>query len=247
MVWQITDHKEMPGDQNILQESSTQKYPLGTRLGLEDGRVFHYALAGSSALAAGKLVGSPITAAEREDTITAAVAKGATTATHTAVGTITKNQYRDGLYCVVDGTGQGLQYKIKSNDAIAAGSTGTITLHDPIVTALDTTSDVILLPNPYNAVTLNPDVVRLTLGVPPIPVTASYYFWLQTWGIATVLCGDSTGNAATERWCHPATSTGEFLTTAGGIGGTQIIGYALFDSTDYVDGDYMPIYLVCAP
>jgi hypothetical protein len=233
--------------QGIYEENSAQQYPLGFRVALSDGRVFHYAENGGTALAAGKLIGSPLVFTEIERTITAAAAQFATQVTYTAVGTITSNQYQDGFLCVVDGAGEGLQYKIKSHPAIAAAATGTITLYDGIITALDTTSDVMLLPSLYKDVILNPDVVLKTLGVPPIPVTADYFFWTQTWGQALVLCGDSLGNAATERWCVPAAATGEFLSTAGGVPGTETIGYQIGDSSDVVDTEYFPIYLTIAP
>ena len=135
--------------QGIYEENSAQQYPLGFRVALSDGRVFHYAENGGTALAAGKLIGSPLVFTEIERTITAAAAQFATQVTYTAVGTITSNQYQDGFLCVVDGAGEGLQYKIKSHPAIAAAATGTITLYDGIITALDTTSDVMLIPSLY--------------------------------------------------------------------------------------------------
>jgi len=233
--------------QGIYEENSAQQYPLGFRVPLSDGRVFHYTENASVALAAGKLIGSPLVFTEIERTITAAAAQFATQVTYTAVGTITSNQYQDGFLCVVDGAGEGLQYKIKSHPAIAAAATGTITLYDGIITALDTTSDVMLLPSLYKDVILNPDVILKTLGVPPIPVTADYFFWTQTWGQALVLCGDSLGNLATERWCQPAAATGEFLSTATGIPGTEIIGYQMGNSSDVVDTEYFPVYLTIAP
>ena len=233
--------------QGIYEENSAQQYPLGFRVALSDGRVFHYAENGGTALAAGKLIGAPLVFTEIERTITAAAAQFATQVTYTAVGTITSNQYQDGFLCVADGAGEGMQYKIKSHPAIASAATGIITLYDGIITALDTTSDVMLIPSLYKDVFLNPNVVLKTLGVPPIPVPADYFFWVQTWGQAMVLCGDSLGDAATERWCVPAGATGEFLSTAGGVPGTETIGYQMGDSSDVADTDYFPIYLTIAP
>ena len=233
--------------QGIYEENSVQQYPLGFRVPLSDGRVFHYTENASSTLAPGKLIGSPLTFAERENTITVAAAQFATQVTYTAAGTITANQYQDGFLCVADGAGEGIQYKIKSHPAIAAAATGTITLYDGIITALDTTSDVILIPSLYKDVLLNPDVVLKTLGVPPIPVTADYFFWTQTWGQAMVLCGDTLGDAATERWCQPAAATGEFVSPAGGVPGTEIIGFQMGNNQNVADTDYFPIYLTIAP
>jgi hypothetical protein len=245
--YSVIEHREVdPSLQNIMQESSTQLYPLGARLALDDGRVFRYCENGGSALAAGLCVANPIPGTEREDTLTAAVAAGARSLTYTAVGTITENQYRDGLLCVVDGTGQGLQYKIESHLAIAAAATGTINLYDPIVTALDTTTDVMLVPSIYKDVVLTPDQIVQVVGVPPIPVTADYFFWAQTWGIAPVLNEDGLGNLATERICNLGTSGG-YISTNGMAPGAPVIGIAIFDSLDATNGDYHPIFLQIQP
>ena len=45
----------------------------------------------------------------------------------------------------------------------------------------------------------------------------------------------------------PAGATGEFLSTAGGVPGTETIGYQMGDSSDVADTDYFPIYLTIAP
>ena len=246
-AWDQVSDGQLGLTQGIHQESSTQLYPLGHRVALNDGRVYHYAENGGTGLAPGKLVGSPLVFTERESSITVAAAVNATTVTYTAVGTITANQYQDGFLCVVGNTGEGIQYKIKSHPAIAAAATGVITLYDGIITALDVTSDVILTPSLYKDVILNPDQVIKSVGVPTIPVTADYYCWLQTWGQCLVLCGDSLGNAATERWCVPAGATGEFLSTAGGAPGTETIGLQMGDNQDVVDTEYFPIYLTIAP
>lgn len=242
--WALLDHREVdPSVQWHMQENVAQKYPLGARLSLADGRMFRYSENGSVALTPGLINCSPDDGAEREDTITAAVAIGARSMVYTAVGTITENQYADGLLCVVDGTGQGLQYKIESHLAIGAASTGVLNFYDPVVTALDTTSDVMLVKSLYKSVIVAPDQVVIPTGVAPIPVTANYFFWNQTRGIAPVLAEDSTGSAATERICTLGTSSG-VLTTAGGAPGAAIIGRVMFDSLDHVSGDYPPIFLL---
>ena len=240
--------------QGIQEENSVQQYPLGFRVPLSDGRVFRYTENGGVALAAGKLVSPPLDFLERRDNITVAAPQFATQVTHTAVGTITANQYQDGFLCVVNDAGEGIQYKIKSHPAIAAAAAGVITLYDGIITALTTSSDIMLIPSLYKDVRLNPNTICKTVGVPPIPVTLDYFFWTQTWGQALVLCGDSLGDLATERWCQPASTTGEFVSTATGVPGTEIIGQQMAAgtgstaaATNVVDGEYFPIYLTIAP
>jgi len=248
-AWMELNHRELvEAAQSILEISDEQLLPLGTRIALRDGRVFHYAKAGAAALSPGKLVGSPCTPVQ-EETLTVAVAAGSTTVTFSnGTGSdISADTYNEGWLVVNDGTGVGQMFKIKDHPAITNGSTGLITLYDQVVTALDTTSDIMLVPNIFSSVTLNPDQVRKTIGVPLVSVTANYYFWCQTWGPATVLCGDSLGNAATERWCHSTGAAGAFVSTAGGVGGTEVIGVQLLDSTDGVSSEYYPIYLECIP
>ena len=211
-------------------------------MAFDDGRVFRYTENGAVALAPGLVNGSPDTGAEREDTITVAVSAGARSFTYTAVGTITANQYADGLACIVDGAGQGIQYKIKSHLAITAAQTGVINLYDPIVTALDTTTDIMLVKSAYKSVIVTPDQVLYPTGVAPIPVQASFFFWNQTRGIGLVLAEDSTGDNVTERICTLGTSAG-VLTTAGGAPGANIIGRVYFDNLDHVSGDYVVIFL----
>ena len=238
------EHREIAGAK-IHETSSTQLFPIGSRTVTADGRVFRYAKDSGTGLAAGKLVGSDITAAEREDTLTVAADAGSNYITYTAAGTVTANEYQNGFMCIVSGTGQGEMCGIKEHDAITAAATGNIYLKETLITGVDTTSDVILMRNMYASATLNPDVIRKTLGVPTVPVTASNYFWVQTYGPALVLAGDSLGNLATERECFPATSTGEYVSTDGGVPGTERIGYHIFDSTDGVDTEYWPIFLTC--
>lgn len=236
------------GNQGIYEQSSTAKAKIGARMDLGDGRVFYYALNGSATLAAGKLAGSPAVATEKETNMAQAEAIGSKQVDMVAVGDITADQYSEGYMTVVNDTGEGQTYKIRGNEAASAAATCTVYLYDALVVALDTTSDVIITPNLLRGLTINPagESIRFTAGVPLIAVTASYYFWLQTWGPCGVLCGDSLGNAATERWCV-ATGSGEFLSTAGGIPGQQQIGVHVYDSTDVVDAEYHLIYLTIMP
>lgn len=222
-------------------------YKLGDRIALRDGRTFHVAKAGAVALAAGKLLGSPLTFAEREDTLTKAVAVGAKEVTYTAVAAITADQFADGFLVVADATGEGLQYKISTHPAIAAAATGIITLEDPIITALDLTTDVILQPSIFKNLILCPDQAIFATGVAPIPVTANYFFLVQTWGPCVCLAGDSLGNAATERWAHSAGAAGALVSTAGGVAGRQLVGFQIGDSSAVVNTDHFPYFLTIIP
>ena len=247
-TFQVLEHREGLAEQGIMEENVNQKYPLGTKVTLEDGRIFRYCRNGAVALAAGKTVQSVIVATERDDAINAAaaVAIGATSLVFTAVGTVTKNQFAEGFCHIVNDTGEGLQYKIKANGASTAGVDFTVELYDPIITALAATTDVILSSSQYSGLLLAADDLSFIIGVPTIPVTALYYFWCQSGGVAMVLQNGSTGVATTERevYADVAGGTdGAALSTAGGAVGKQQIGYHYFDTTDVVSTEYWPTNL----
>jgi hypothetical protein len=240
------EHHEIHSTQNVLEESATKNFPLGTMLSLADGRKYRYSRAGAVALAAGKTNRVVLDGLEKEDTLTAAVAIGSREVTYTAVATMTEDEYAEGFMVVSDGTGQGYTYKIAGNEAITAGSTGTIYLQDAIVVALDTTTDVFLVKSPYDGVLLAVDDVCMISGVAPRAVTANYYFWNQVRGVAAVLSGDSTGVATTEseRFADVAGGVdGAVLGTAGGNVGSPLVGHHIFDSFDATSGDYTPTFL----
>jgi hypothetical protein len=246
--YQTVAHTELPGNQGIMSESETQQYPLGRLLHLDDGRKFRYARAGAVALDPGKMTGSPLAASERDDTVNGAVAiaANAITFTQTAVGTITLNQFKDGWACMVDDTGEGIQYKIKGNTAATAGNESTVELYDPIVTATGTTTSCILVASPWTGLILTPDDVIKATGVPTRAITANYYYWTQTGGLATCLMGSSTGVATDERNLRvdvAAAVDGALDSAAVTTAGVEIVGHHVFDSTDCVDTEYWPVWL----
>ena len=192
-------------------ETSDQRQKLGTRGTTPDGRVFYYAKNGSSAITtAGMLVDGLLNEADHDmdKAATAAHSVGDTTISLEITeasggsGDLVKNEYADGYMMFNDGPGEGEVYRIKSHPAHDASSDATaiFTLDEPdgIRTALTTSSLAGLFKSPYNAVALVNGDGTLTfrtgvLGVTTIPVTASYYCWIQTSGIATVALGAQVG------------------------------------------------------
>lgn len=185
--------------QGLFTQSSTAKEILGTVRRTQDGRTYRYCKAGASALSAGKLnclESLDATWVNEAGVATAGVAIGSKsmTLTITAAGAaITENQFAGGYLQINDATGEGNQYLIQSNSAVAlSGTSITITLAEPIRVALTSSSEFTLVSNPgwkvVETATLKPPV-----GVAPIPVTASYFFWNQTGGIAPVLTHGTPG------------------------------------------------------
>ena len=186
-------------------ESSEQKQKLGTRATTPDGRVFYYAKNGSSAITtAGMIVdaGTALTVNAHDMDVPANANAAGTTALSVEVPTtdLTLNQYADGYIIFNDGPGEGEVYRIKSHPVHDASddNTVTITIDEPdgIRTATTTSSLFGLIANPYAAVKLmDGDGTMETgaLGVTTIPVTASYYCWIQTAGIGSVALGAVVG------------------------------------------------------
>ena len=177
-----------------LTETAAQKYPLGSRFMLPDGRIFKYCKNGAVALSRGRLVQeSVVIAGHGSDLVVqAAAAIGATAISLTnATTAITANEYAEGQLIVNDVDGEGQICTIKSHPAEATG-TGTVVMtiedEDALLVALTTSSEVGLRYNPYKNVLVAPiTVTGIVVGCTPLAVTADYYFWAQTWGQAAVL------------------------------------------------------------
>jgi len=193
---------------DVKECSSTRKHPLGTRLVLPDGRVFHYAKNSTVILAVGKLVCSPaVDGDENVDLVpSAAITTAATNATivgtmSTASATVAKNRFDSGYMYVNTGTGAGqvVQLATTGNDAGGSSTGATVKIYfedeNYLSVAVDTSSSKLgLVQNPYRDLVVCPQyatysVVSRPAGVPIATITVSYYFWLQTWGPCPVLMG----------------------------------------------------------
>ena len=167
---------------------------LGTRAVTPDGRVFRWALAGGVAIEAGKLVqtlaeiGSSVHVSGL--TVINATVTGVTTITVTMATTpVAANVYADGDLVIDTSPGQAM-YRIKSHQAADSGADAEFTLYDSDEIKNALTSGTTLVGfrrNPYTSVIITPTTVTgAVIGVTPINVAISGYFWLQTWGPALV-------------------------------------------------------------
>jgi|TARA_R110000824_G_C15039240_1_gene660219 hypothetical protein len=193
----ITNRMGGDGGTGIYTESSTPQYDLGEKLEFKDGRTFRYAKASDAAIAAGNIVSqdqSTTSLVETDDIIIAAAGRFSISAGSLALqitlASIAKDQFAGGMFQVTDDAGEGYQYRIKSNSATAFTTAGKVDIdfYDPIKVAVTTSSDIAIVGGLWNgvmaAVAATDTVVS---GVTPIAVTASYYFWAQTAGIALIL------------------------------------------------------------
>lgn len=208
--------------EQLTQQSSTQRLPLGTRGITEDGRVFHYAQNGATALVAHKIV---VSAAESPwstatDVVFSSTYAAGTTqvgiggeATATDFGTAA-NDFKDGWLLVNStDTTYRQQARIHSHpvglaSSTALGSANVLNLYPPglPLAAATSTGLVKLIANPYKKVVVfaggNQTIGKADAraqGVPLFAVTASYYFWLQTWGPCLVLSGGGGAKTAADR------------------------------------------------
>ena len=88
-----------------------------------------------------------------------------------------------------DGVGEGIQYRIKSNSATGATTSGKvdIDLYDPLKVAVTTASDIAITGSLwYNVRAATAATDYMVSGVSPIAFTANYYGWFQTAGIALI-------------------------------------------------------------
>lgn len=186
---------------------------VGQRFYSSDGREFVLVKNGTVALVAGNLIQhSPIVANHQNLAVTAFSAASASTG---ALATVTvtlgatqaaPNLYQGGLAVVNAGTGIGQTLRISSHPATAASGSMAVTLEDNPVVALDTTSKICLIAQPYSGVVINPTTATASpAGVSLYAIPASttttqviggvtytvpstnYYGFIQTKGVVSCL------------------------------------------------------------
>jgi hypothetical protein len=182
--------------QGIYTESSTAKFAIGEKLDFADGRVFRYGYT-AAAVNAGLLVSQDLSATalvESDDIVIAASGDYSPSAGSSKVqitlASISANDYAGALLQITDDDGEGIQYRIKSNSATGATTSGKvdIELFDPIKVALTTSSDIAIVGSLwYNVRGATAGTDYVVSGVTPIAFTANYYGWFQTAGIAEIL------------------------------------------------------------
>ena len=218
--------------QGLFEESSTQQGNVGAERRLEDGRAFRYAYF-AAATNRGLLVSTDVSATsvvevDGKCTGASAAATEVTITDSTTLGSATADQYAGAYLHITDDAGEGHQYRLRGNTA-ASSKAVDFTLYDGLLVAITSASDIAITGYPYNSVrgaTAGTDYI--VSGVTVMSVTANYYAWVQTRGIATVL---SDG----------AVAIGANLTLSDGVAGAvqlkdaetePLVGFACFASDD---------------
>ena len=215
-------------------ESSTQLFPLGSRL-FYGNTVYRYGKMGSGAVTAGKCVTHAASIAHHFDlTPTAGVAAGETAISVETAGTdITLNQYANGYLYVNDAAGEGQMLRIQSNPAHdhSADPSIVITCYDDLATAITTSSRVTLIPDPSSAlIGQAATTTGATMGVTVVDIAATHYGWFAVSGPATVL---TSGTLVVGNHAVPLGAVGAVGPAAGDV--IQVIGVVMIVNvtTDY--------------
>ena len=206
---------QIPIDQSIYEQSTTQKARLGTRLAVGD-RVFRYArLTTSANVLAGDLLCMPAVVASHQTAILTISAQTAgqytLTCSASAGNEFTANQYAEG-YVTVASTGLaggGGMFRIKSH---GSGAAVAFTIYDALPEAV-AAGPGSLTRNMYNGVGIGGAVTAVPSCVAPCDVTTGNYFWGQTWGIAPIKASTAIG-----------AGIGLCLGVSGGVAGILTIG-----------------------
>jgi len=165
---------------------TTQRWPFGTQLVMQDGRKFRFSYA-PTLLVVGDLLTSAANVANDVNRAGIAVAAGSKAPTLTLGGATTANLYAEGYWVNSVTPGGGESYKIDNH---LAGTTAVVfNLQSPLKTALTTTTRVDLIKNPYDGVIQAPvtTITAAPAGVAVSPIAAGAYGWIQTAGTAAVL------------------------------------------------------------
>lgn len=173
----------------------SRRWPLGTRMVMQDGRRYVFAEAGATALATGKVQQSEVPDPDHDTlAVQAAGSVGDRTISLTnGSDAIEADLYADGFAATeaAAGNAEGHLLKVEiTHDSLAASATVTLPLAAGygLPKAIDTSDTITLVKNPYADVIISAaPPVALILGVACSPVPIANWGWLQTWGPTAVL------------------------------------------------------------
>jgi hypothetical protein len=228
-------------NQSIYEISAVQKERIGLLRVLSDGRKFRYAKAGASALGMGKFAcAAPTAAAVINKACPTSVPVGTRSVALTIASATYAMDYFNGGYLQINDTGA--QYEITGSTAVSSGTAITISLEDPIKIALTSSMEFTLVQSPWMATVelASGTLVGTPAGVSPMDVTAAYFYWAQTGGIAN--CLEDGTPAAGQMLCEGTTAGA--LTIMNTTFNPLIPFVAYQGMTVGVNGHYKPVFLM---
>jgi hypothetical protein len=182
----VIEPAQLKAANDMYHATSTQKYMLGAKLELADGRIFRYCEAGAVALSKALMCQQAVVTANWANQVqtTGTAAAIADTSIKVYVATApSAHDWDNGWLNIRDGTGIGEVYNIKSHDASLLP---VIQIADEggIRTATATTSEITVIKNLYKDVVVHPvtTATGMAVGVPLTTIAINYFGWLQTHG-----------------------------------------------------------------
>ena len=245
----LTTMKVSGWKQGIYDQSPNRLEKLGTLRILSDGRMFRYAKAGATALSAGKMgKAAAINAAHVNETVAVAAVSAyehKVAITVTAGSAIADGDLIGGYLFIQHGDGLGYNYLIEGNVAITAtGTAMVVDLDEPLKVAVATTTEITLCHSPWLGVVENTTQETFPCGIAPIAVTANYYYWCQTHGMAA--CLGTAGTEAVATMLIQSSTAGALQTISGGGATTVDVDQPLVGivyGTAMVEDEYTPVWL----
>jgi len=209
-------------------ESSVQMHQVGAR-GIDKwGDSYRYAQIGASAVVCGFIMTQPAAKPNHSNcAANASYAANTTNKIRVTLGAtaVVANEYADGYFVAVDNGLQGEQYRIISHPAADSAATLVVTLDRRVKSAIVlTTDEFALVHNTWRKSIVAAVSIARAAGVPVYDTTASYYSWLKTRGIQSVLIGSA------------ATLGADLIAAATG---------AVTDRTDVLGASAEPVVAVC--
>lgn len=230
--------------QDIYSTSQYRQHQFGT-MGVDKyGDLYRYAQIGAVAAVAGKLYSAP-TQITNHHNIAASAAVTANGKVHKVTLTLgataaAENEYAGGLLIANDNSPEGETYRIIGHPAADASATLEVNVEQPFKTNIATTSEFTLVHNTWNGAIVNAAFTLPMAGVPLMDMTAAYYGWLKTRGIASVLIG----SAATLGADLKADGSGGVTDRTDALGASAEPVVAVADVVLGVTGEYNPVRLV---
>jgi len=226
--------------QGLYEQSLTQNFPIGTRLQIQD-RTFYYAQAAAVGATTAMKAGHNDSVECSVNTYAEAYAAGYTGKIRIEdTDTRAAHYYQNGYVWVMNLVSGVYQFlKVKDSDAAEAADNHVhITLYDPLPFTIPASTWVTIHRNPYACVSFTTTNKMTMVGVPLIPVTANYYFWIQTWGpcFGTAMSAIP-GAAANDRDIY-FNSDGALINGLAATLGMQRAGYLLPNTTSGGDQFY---------
>lgn len=230
--------------QDLYTVSDVQLHAFGARGVDKYGDIYRYAKVGAVAAVAGKLYSAPTqktnhhnVAASAAVTADGKVKKVTLTLGATAA---VANEYAGGLLIANDNSPEGEFYRISGHPAADASATLEVTVEQPFKTSIATTSEFTLVHNTWNGSIVNAGFTLRMAGVPAVDMTAAYFGWFKTKGVASVLIG----TAATLGADLKADGSGGVTDRTDALGASAEPVVAVADVVLGVTGEYNPVRLV---